>query len=103
MPYYGYGGQELEDGELDDLRREGHERMNTPTAEWCAQVNATLAELERRLAQLEADRAGSELFAQSLDDVAGVIAHDVAALEAKVEALSESLVRHQDNERRHRS
>jgi hypothetical protein len=53
-----------------------------------------LADLERRLARVE-------FFAQSIDDGAALIDQDLAALAAKVEALSESLVCHQDNEGRH--
>ena len=97
MPYSGYGGQEIEDPELDDMRREA-QTMNGAGAD---PHTARQDELEARIERLEARLARLETFAESLDDAGCVTTQAVTALEAKLETVSESLVRHQDNEGRH--
>jgi hypothetical protein len=76
---------------MSDDERDPQEWTLAPPAhaseEWVSQVNSAVAELLRRLLVAEAELA--------------VQRDRLADVEAQVEALSESLVRHQDDEGKH--
>ena len=75
--------------------------MTTPTPEWAGQINSAFGELLQRLTRLETLVESIDDAAVSLEGRVTAVEGKVAEVEAQVEALSESLVRHQDNEGRH--
>lgn len=109
MPYVGYSGQELEDLELDEMRREGRSMSGgTPTgyvsSEWVASVNQSLAMLMQEVESLRGTCADLRAVLDDADlrqlKLASRCESDYQRLEGAIQRIERVVDDHKEREHR---